>query len=278
MVHVLWSLLSLLSISTLVGQSVDLRVMTYNIRYNNPNDGPNRWDERKANLCHQITFVDPDFIGTQEGLHDQIAYLGQELKAYEQIGVGRDDGKKAGEFCSIFYRKDKYKLLESGTFWLSPTPDVPSKGWDAALNRICTYGLFRFKNQRFWVFNAHFDHKGKRARQESAKVIWKKIESLNRNNYPVIVLGDLNDRPSDPPLLFLKRYLKDAYDHSKQTPFGPSGTFNGFKWGQEVNGRIDYILVSKKVKVEQHATLSDATDKKYPSDHFPVVADLIIEK
>ncbi|MEM8889234.1 MAG: endonuclease/exonuclease/phosphatase family protein, partial [Bacteroidota bacterium] len=142
--------------------------MTYNLRYDNPNDGENRWDLRKEFLRDQLKFFEPDVMGIQEGLKHQLDYLDGELSAYSYIGVGRDDGKEKGEYTAIFYKADKLSLIRQSTFWLSESPDEISVGWDAALERICTYALFEEKagGAKFYVFNTHFDHRGEKARRK----------------------------------------------------------------------------------------------------------------
>jgi len=206
--------------------------------------------------------------------------LVENLKGYSYIGVGRDDGKEAGEYSCIFYKKDKYDVIKQSTFWLSPTPDTVSKGWDAAIVRVCTYGLFKNKKtkQLFWVFNTHFDHVGKIARLESAKLIIKKIQELNRKNYPVILSGDFNSRPEAEPSKHILANMQNSRSISKQVYGGPD-TWNAFKFNTKPDGCIDYIFVAnnKKISVSKFATLTDSYDMKYPSDHFPVLATILID-
>ena len=171
--------------------------------------------------------------------------------------------------------------MKSETFWLSETPDQPSKGWDAALNRICTYGLFRHREsgRTFYVFNTHFDHIGEQARLESAGLILRKIQELNREGYPAILMGDLNLEPDSPPILQLSGNLEDAYVKAGESAFGPPGTFNGFDRNQPATRRIDYIFVSPgDFEVSGHAIWSEPYGRGYPSDHFPVMADLLFAK
>ena len=264
--------------SVLFAQSY--KIMTYNIRYDNPNDGENQWSKRKAFLSNQITYNEPDVFGIQEGLHHQVTYLDNTLVNYKYLGVGRDDGKTKGEYSAVFYNADKLKVLKESTFWLSKTPNKTSVGWDASMERICTYALFIDKNtnQRFWVFNTHFDHIGNEARLQSTKLIVETIESLNKKNYPVVVTGDLNLEPESKPLQYLSSVLNDSKTISLSTPFGPTGTYSGFKFNEPVTNRIDYIFTSKKnIKVNKYAVLSDSKDCKYPSDHLPVLVELSID-
>lgn len=258
----------------------EVKVMSYNIRLDVRSDGENRWDVRKDKVAGLMNYHEADFIGSQEVQHHQLKYLLGELKLYSYIGVGRDDGKDAGEYSCIFYKKDKYVLLKQSTFWLSPAPDAVSIGWDAAHKRICTYGLFRNKSSRqmFWVFNTHLDHIGKTARMESAKLIIKKIKELNSRNFPVILMGDFNARPEEQPVQYISNYMQNCREVSKMV-YGPADTWNGFKFTDKLNGCIDYIFVSKdkRLQVTKFATITDSYDMKYPSDHLPVLAVINIK-
>ncbi len=229
-----------------------------------------------------MNYYESDFISCQEVLHNQLTYLMDNLKEYDYIGVGRDDGKNAGEYSCLFFRKNKFALLQQSTFWLSPTPAIPSKGWDAAYNRVCTYGLFRNKRtkQKFWVFNTHFDHVGTVARLQSAKLILKKISEVNSNHYPVILTGDINSKPSEPPAQLLLTQMKNTRENSLESPYGPVDTWNAFEFDKVPAGCIDYIFINKtpKLSVKKFATITDSYEKKYPSDHFPILATLIMSK
>jgi endonuclease/exonuclease/phosphatase family metal-dependent hydrolase len=247
-------------------------VITYNIRFDNPADGDDAWPKRRDFLAAQIRFHAPDVFGVQEALYRQLEYLDTTLKSYTWVGGARDDGKQAGEYSALFYQKDRFKALSSGTFWLSETPEKPSKGWDAALNRVCTYALLQDKKtkQKTWVFNTHFDHMGQEARRRSAELIVQKSKELNTDGYPVIVMGDLNANPDEAPIEVMKKAFTDAQEASAEPPFGPTGTFNGFNFHDPVTRRIDYVFV-KGLKVRQYAVLSDSKDCHYPSDHLPVL-------
>ena len=168
-------------------------------------------------------------------------------------------------------------MLEENTFWLSETPQLPSKGWDAAIKRVCTYGLFKAKNspQRFWVFNTHFDHIGEVARKESVFLIMERIRELNKQDLPVILTGDLNLEPDHPSILLLSSAMQDSHLVAGNKAFGPQGTFNGFNFSEPITRRIDYIFISKTgFQLLKYAILSDSKDLRYPSDHFPVLAKL----
>ncbi|GGK47289.1 MULTISPECIES: endonuclease/exonuclease/phosphatase family protein [Flavobacteriaceae] len=258
----------------------NLNIMTYNIRYDNPNDGENQWSKRKEFLSNQIAFNEVDIFGIQEGLQHQVTYLDSVFVDYNYIGIGRDDGKTKGEYSAIFYNSKKFKVIESNTFWLSDTPNEISVGWDASMERICTYGLFEtIETKRpFFVFNTHFDHIGTKARLNSAKLILQKIAEFNSNNLPVLVLGDFNLTPETAPIQQLSKELNDSKIVSRLEPFGPTGTFNGFKFNEPVIARIDYIFTSKNnMSVEKYAVLSDSKDCKYPSDHLPVIIEIKIK-
>lgn len=251
--------------------------MTYNLRYNNPHDGENRWDTRKENVAHLIQNYQPDVFGTQEGLNDQITWLDSALTDYAYVGVGRDDGKKKGEYCAVFYKKAKYNVIKQSTFWLSNTPEEVSVGWDAALERICTYLLLENKEskQRFYVFNVHFDHIGKIARLNSSKLIYSKITEHNPENYPCVLMGDLNLLPETDPIQYLSKQLDDAKSLAGENISGPKGTFNGFKHSEAVTDRIDYIFISKEDgKVEEYTVIDDMVEGRYPSDHLPVLVEV----
>lgn len=271
-------LLSMFTTTLCVGQS--LGVMSYNIRYDNPQDGENRWDNRKANLISQLNFYAPEIFGTQEGLIHQLQDLQKGLDTYSYVGVGRDDGKEKGEFTAIFYDQEKVELVKDDTFWLSLTPNRPSKAWDAALPRICTYAQFKMKNSRaqFYVFNAHFDHVGEQARLESSLLILSKIKELNVNGLPVILMGDLNMEPNSTGYASIIKLMKDSHIEAGTKAYGPKGTFNGFDITKPTDRRIDYVFISNGFKAQKSAIFSTVFNGLYPSDHFPVYAELEFER
>lgn len=266
-------LLVLLNFTTTDAQSI--KAMTYNIRLDIATDGDNRWDNRKEMLLGQVLFYAPDFMGVQEALPNQMAYLAENLKGYNYIGEGRD-GKDKGEYSALFYNNQKYTALEQSTFWLSETPDKVSKGWDAAYNRICTYGLFEEKTSgiKIYVFNTHFDHVGNQARINSAKLILAKIKEINTTGMPFLLMGDFNLEEDTESIQFLSSQLSDSKAVAKMV-FGPIGTFNAFEFTKPVVRRIDYIFIPKTgVTVNKYAVLSDSKDCRYPSDHLPVYVEL----
>ncbi|WP_373055949.1 endonuclease/exonuclease/phosphatase family protein [Zunongwangia sp. H14] len=254
-----------------------MRIMTYNIKYANEEDGENSWSYRKEALTGLLQYFEPAVIGLQEAMQEQLQYFKQNLQQYHQLGVGRKDGKTEGEFTPILYRSDKFDVLKSDTFWLSETPEKPSKGWDAAYPRICTYALFQHKEtgKEFYFFNTHFDHKGDEARKKSAALIFNKSQEFNKENLPVILTGDLNLEPDTEPVHFLAEKFCDSRELSKTASFGPEKTFNAYHFEEEPVNRIDYIFTSRKgVEVEKYGVLNNSYDQKYPSDHFPVMVEL----
>lgn len=252
-----------------------MEVMSYNIKFANETDGENSWSKRKEHLTNQIKFYEPDIFGVQEALVSQLKHFKSKMDSYEYVGVGRDDGKEAGEFSAIFYDRTQFEVLEEDTFWLSETPEEISVGWDAAMERVCTFAKFKHKSSGkiFWVFNTHFDHVGEKARENSAKLIWEKISALNKGNLPVILMGDLNLEPDTRGIQFLKKKMNDTKAVAK-LDFGPEGTYNAYNFNKPVNRRIDYIFTSDEIEVLKYAVLSDSKDLKYPSDHLPVFVRL----
>ncbi len=264
-------IVAILITGSMIGQEVKL--MTYNIKYANENDGSNSWSKRQKFITNQLKFYEPDLFGVQEALQIQMDHFKDSLNGYDYIGVGREDGKKQGEYSAIFYKKEQYQVLESGTFWLSETPSKVSTGWDAALPRICTYGLFEEieTGKKFWYFNTHFDHMGVKARTNSAQFILDKISEINSENRPVFLSGDFNLEPDSEGIQLIKKTLKDSKEIAETVSYGSEGTFNGFNFDEAVTRRIDYIFVNDQVQIEKYAVLSDSKLKHYPSDHFPVL-------
>jgi len=253
----------------------ELKVMTYNIRFNNPEDSLNAWPERKEAVVKLIRTYAPDIFGLQEALLEQVNDVASKMPGFDWVGVGREDGISRGEYVPIFYNSQKYQLKQHGWFWLSETPHIPSRGWDAALPRVCTFALLEDYDTRknFWVFNTHFDHAGERAKHESARLILRKINELNEKRLPVILTGDFNMTPDDSNLKIIRRRLDDSRQVSAIPPEGPEGTFNGFDINRELKDRIDYIFVNKEVKVSLYAVLTDSKGQRYPSDHLPVYVE-----
>lgn len=257
------------------GFAQNYSIMSYNIKLDYPKEGENSWANRKPFFINQIKFYEPDVLGIQEALPNQMRDMDSLLVDYSYVGVGRDDGKNEGEFSAIFYKNAKFKIIESNTFWLSETPDQVSMGWDGVCNRVCTYAVLEDMNsgKRFYVFNTHFDHVGTEARKNSATLIIKKIKELNLKNYPVVLTGDFNMETNHESIEHIKETLQDSKEIAKVT-FGPEGTYNGFHFDKPVTRRIDFAFVSLDIVVNKYAVLSDNWNLQYPSDHLPVLIEI----
>ena len=273
---------------------------TYNIRNANKGDSiaGNGWGQRYPYIAQQIQFNGFDIFGTQEGKYHQLEDLKAAMPNYDYIGVGRDDGAQKGEYAAIFYRTDKFELLDHGDFWLSTITDRPNKGWDAALPRICSWGKFRDKKSgyTFLFYNLHMDHRGVQARAESAKLILKKIQELP-DKLPVILTGDFNVDQNNESYALLDNsgIMRDSYQIA-EFRYAPNGTFSGFHPDRKTESRIDHLFLTKEFAVKKYGILTDTyrserTEKekaeqnsnfpkevtmtKYvartPSDHFPVM-------
>ena len=272
-------IISILIMNILSCTSETTTVISYNIRYDNQWDKENSWDTRKESIVGIFEKYSPSFIGTQEGLAHQIHYMDSALTEYDYIGVGREDGEKKGEFCAIYYISDTYNVIESSTFWLSDNPENVSIGWDAALERICTYGLFEHKQSknRIWIFNTHFDHMGEIARRKSSELILQKINDLNSFSGPIILMGDFNSLPNSKPVYTILKEFKDAFNIALNKPQGPKGTYNGFNEDQPIEKRIDYIYL-KNIDALNHEHIDDRLENNnHISDHLPVMVDIISE-
>lgn len=250
--------LFLLSSMTFMLAAQMLNAGSYNIRHDVEGDYKkhNGWNDRKDHVFATIRAIDYDIFGIQEPFHNQVQDLKQGLEIYDFIGIGRDDGKTEGEYAPIFYKRDRFTVLDSGTFWFSPSPQSPSIGWDAKYNRICTWGLFkdRLTKQRFYFFNLHLDHKGVRARRESALMLIERIKSQCGKDCNFIITGDFNvDQTDEVYQIFAKSDIAVDSFHAAKYCYAPCGTFNAFKLSQYSSRRIDYALVSRSAKVERYA-------------------------
>lgn len=258
-----------------------LKVMTYNIRLDVAVDGENDWSHRRDFFSSQIRFYEPDIWGVQEATPNEMDDLDKLLPEYGHVGIGRD-GIGKGEASAIFFKKDRFKVSNEQTFWLSETPNKVSKGWDASYIRICTYALFRDKKskQTFWVFNTHLDNNGLVARAKGIEMILAKMNEVNKKDYPIIFTGDFNSEPDSELLINLRKVMTDSREASEQKPFGPSGSFNGFKYNEPVTRLIDYIFVDKsgRFKIRKYAVLSESINLRFPSDHFPVFVEMTFSK
>lgn len=270
-------LLFTLTFQLLFGYAQNLNVASYNIRQINKNDIGNLWSDRKDVVTDLIKFHDFDIFGIQEAFHEQMIDMQNNLSDYSYIGVGRDNGAKKGEYSAIFYKKNRFKLIKEGTFWLSDqNTEKPNKGWDAALPRICTWGIFQDKSngKKFILMNTHFDHIGTVARTESAKLILQKAEELAKK-LPLLLTGDFNIDQNNEAYFTLAKsgIVEDAYDKAP-LKYIPNSTFNG--WGKSIkkDTRIDHIFVSKQFDVLKYGILTDTYMGKFTSDHFPVFVQL----
>lgn len=249
-------------------------IATYNIRYDGHTDLANDWVERKVPISQFVLKNNINIIGFQEVLHNQLLDLHALLPNYKHVGVGRDDGKTQGEYAPIFYDSTRFIALQSGTFWLSPTPQIPSKGWDAALNRICTYVLLKEINggELTWVFNTHFDHIGVEARLHSAELILDQIaELLQAQDAPVLLIGDFNMENSDVGIELIRASYKDLTCSMRHTELCSAPTFNGFTATTSDDKRIDYIFGSDQIIPLKSLVIETPFGRGFPSDHFPVL-------
>lgn len=258
-------------------QAQKLTVGTYNIRYDNPKDTGNLWINRAPVVAALIRFHDFDIFGTQEGFKSQLEDIRKALPQYGYYGAGRDDGKDKGEHSAIYYKEDEFKLLNKGDFWLSQTPDKPSLGWDATCcHRICSWVYLQHKasGKKFYFFNAHYDHQGVQARKESSKLIMQKIKDI-AGKEPVIFTGDLNGSHNSEwyQAIAGSGILKDTYKEVKY-PYATNASFNGFGRTKDSTDIIDHIFTTVHFKASRWGVLTDTYHGKYPSDHFPVLAEV----
>ncbi|MDR1633150.1 MAG: endonuclease/exonuclease/phosphatase family protein [Dysgonamonadaceae bacterium] len=262
-------------------QPLPLHVMTFNIRYDNPVDGPDNWQYRKDVATEMIKEYDVDLLGTQEVLINQLHDLKERLPQYAATGVGRADGKEAGEYCAIFYKQDKFEAEKSGNFWLSETPEIAgSKGWDGACERIATWAILREKqsNKRLFFINTHLDHVGKIARREGVKLLLERAKAES-NGLPVIITGDFNaslESEAIQQVLAGKKF----FDTRLLAPSVPeiSGTYHGFgKAPAEEREIIDYIFVTGGIAVNTYTIIPEKRNDIYLSDHNPVYVEIEIK-
>lgn len=261
-------------------EETEVRVMSYNIRYDNPDDGINRWDNRKERVLNLIRFHKADIFGLQEAEYHQLAWLAERLPEYKWEGVGRADGAREGEFSPVFYDRGRFMKRSGGTFWLSPTPEKPSTGWDAALPRIVSWVQLeeRSSGKILYFFNTHFDHVGTEARKKSAGLILDQISGIV-GDAPVVLSGDFNVTPGSEPYSVLSGILQDGFSSSRYSHYGPEATFldggGPFNVADGQGGRrIDYIFANSGVAFIRHGIISTFREGRFPSDHLPVIADV----
>ncbi len=273
--------LSLIIFSVLFGivanaqSTSEIKVMSYNIRYGAAEDGTNSWKYRFGATLDMLMDQKPDVVGVQEALEDQLNLVDEFADNYDYVGVGREDGKKKGEHMAIFWNKKTIKLLKWGTFWLSETPEVPSKGWDSKHYRTATWALMKDKasGECFWVVNTHLDHRGPEARKNGLKLIIDRIQGINPKGYPMVLMGDFNMKPDAPELKDLDACMKSA---RKVASFTDSHqTFNG--WGKAGSDMvIDYIYYKGFASCLEYQTVTKKySDRKFISDHYPIFARFI---
>lgn len=271
-----------------------MRVMTFNIRYDNPTDGPDAWPERKTEVAMFLNDREYAVIGLQEVLYAQLLFLDSALVDFDYVGVGREDGKRAGEFAPIFYRTNEFELLDQGTFWLSETPDVPSVGWDAALPRICTWCILKSKllQTAVLIMNAHLDHLGLNARQQSALLMLEKMEILSKHGQIAsVVMGDFNADFSEQSVRTLSSKMRSCFlsQHQNEPHVQPTAettdgsgvqnvpaTFNGFKTNDDGGKMIDHIFIHECEVLSCDVSEDVRTNGRHLSDHFAVTALLQI--
>lgn len=272
----LFSLVLLCGVTTLA-YAQQLTVGSYNVRFDNPGDTGNLWKDRAPVVAELIRFHDFDVFGTQEALKNQLDDINKALPQYARYGAGRDDGKEKGEHSAIFFKKDRFKLLDKGDFWLSETPDKPSLGWDATCcNRIASWVYLQDLDtkKKFYFFNVHYDHQGMQARKESSKLMLRKIKEI-AGKEPVILTGDFNgDHASEwYQTLANSDLLKDTYKEVEH-PYASNASFNGFKQQSDRKEIIDHVFVTDNFKVNKWGILTDTYHGKFPSDHFPILVEL----
>lgn len=256
-----------------------LTVMTSNIRYGTADDGVNQWTARKEHLFEIIRREDADLLGLQEALDFQIDEIIKAAPRYGVVGVGRDDGREAGEYSAILFNKDRLRIAEAGTFWFSDTPAVPgSKSWGNTITRICTWARFIDRDGRgFWHFNLHLDHQSQPSRERSTVLLRERINARTVKTEPVVVTGDFNVGETNPAMLTMTAATGGPpafLDTFRVLHAGEQevGTGNAFKFGNTRGDKIDYVLVQPGAEVLRAEILRDSRQARYPSDHFPVVA------
>ncbi len=282
---------SLASSETITSQdSLDLKIMSFNIRYGTANDGKNSWSHRRNQVMDLIAHQKADVIGLQEALRFQLDEIRGNLHHYGEIGKGRDDGLDSGEHSTILYQTERFKIDSSGTFWLSETPSVPgSKSWGNKLPRICTWAALVDKksHDKFFVYNMHLDHRNANSRWNSIALMQKHIKLHNPYNLPVIILGDFNVGEGNPLIKYMRG--KENFQQNRDSkminsfpledtfrnlhPKAQGGTFHMF-WGKGFGPKLDYIFVNPETKILHSEIIRSNVEGRYPSDHFPITADV----
>lgn len=253
-----------------------IELITYNIRLNTPGDGEHAWPNRKQDVAALFRFHRAVIFCVQEALPDQMDDLAGAFPDFTYEGVGRDDGRREGEFSAVFYDHTRFTRLDGGTFWLSETPGQCSFGWDAACRRVCSWVKLKENpsGRELFVFNTHFDHRGVEARKNSAGLILEKIKNIADEGVPVVLCGDFNLEPGSEPIALITSQLHDAFEVSENPPYGSVATYHGFTYDDPPQRRIDYVFVSDGITVQRYGALTDSRDRTFFSDHLPVVVTL----
>jgi len=249
-----------------------LTVMSFNLRYGTANDGDNHWLKRRDQLFALLREQQADVIGLQEALHGQIDEILSAVPGYGYVGVGRSDGRQAGEYAAVLYRTARLQVRRSDTFWFSDTPGVvKSTSWGNQIERICTWAYFEDREgPAFYLYNVHLDHQSQPSRERSVALLLARIAARDPRA-PVMVTGDFNAGESNPAAVAMRTSLRDSF-RVLQPDATEVGTFNGFKPGQTAGDKIDFVFVEPGTEVLEAAIVRTSRDGRYPSDHFPVTA------
>jgi endonuclease/exonuclease/phosphatase family metal-dependent hydrolase len=281
-ISIILGVVTLLSVSAFGADHVpDLKVMSFNIRFGAANDGNNSWEFRKELVADTIEHSSPDLLGLQEALKFQVDYIQEHFPEMSMHGVGRDEGKEKGEYCAIFFNKKRFNLVDAGHYWLSKTPNVPgSTDWDTALTRMVSWVVLEDRmndNKPFIYANTHFDHVGRVAREESAKLIRSKYEN-EANGLPGILTGDFNAAEGSAPYKALiegdsssSAPMFDTFRQVNPEPTNADGSFGGWA-GRRSGARIDWIVTTKHFDALNASINHTNLQGRYPSDHYPVEA------
>lgn len=259
--------------TTIIHGNTDVKIMSFNMRYDNSGDGANQWQYRRDRVANAVKFYGADVVGAQEVLENQLNDLKQRLPEYELIGKGRDDGNTEGEYNPLIINKNRFTVTRSGQFWLSATPDKVSKGWDGACNRIAVWAILldKYTNKQIFVLNTHLDHVGTEARKEGVKLVLDRAKSLS-GSLPVVITGDFNAWSTDQPIVDMKAGGMNDSREKSPVVYGPDWTWHDWKgYNYSSRGIIDYVFSNGKMPVKTYGVLGETQDGKYLSDHCPVL-------
>jgi len=249
-----------------------LAVMSFNIRYGTANDGDNHWSKRRDQLFDLLREQQADVVGLQEALHFQIEEILRAVPGYDYVGVGRGDGRRAGEYAAILYRTARLKARRSDTFWFSDTPGVvKSTSWGNQIERICTWAYFEdLEGPSFYLYNVHLDHQSQPSREKSVALLLERVAARDPK-LPAVVTGDFNAGEANPAAKAMLASFRDSF-RLLHPGAAEVGTFNGFKPGQTGGDKIDFVFVEAGTEVLAAEIVRSSRDGRYPSDHFPVTA------